>query len=83
MTVRELITLLSNEDGGRIVVMSRDAEGNGHSPLTGVFPAAYAAKTTWAGDVGLETLTDEDRERGYDEEDVAPDGAVPCLVLKP
>lgn len=33
MTVKELIEALSKEDPSRIIVMSRDAEGNGYSPL--------------------------------------------------
>lgn len=76
MTVRELIASLStctNQDA--IVILQKDAEGNGFSPLRNVAdndPAvveAYKAETTWCGEV-------------Y-EPAFAPDGAVPCVCLVP
>jgi len=41
MTVRELIELLQQEDGERVVVMSRDEEGNGFQPLVDVTTTTY------------------------------------------
>ena len=70
MTVKELIVLLQEEDQDRIVVMSKDAEGNYYSPLDDMHACAYRAETTWYGEVGLEELTEEDKENGYTEEDV-------------
>mgnify|MGYP005615571909 FL=1 len=81
MTVAELIELLKTVEQDRIVVMSKDSEGNGYSPFSGIFTAAYRADSTWSGEIGLEELTDEDRKQGYSDEDVI-DG-VPCIVLQP
>ena len=85
MTVKELIEELSKlENQDRIVVMSRDAEGNGYSPLYCLSHAAYQAESTWSGEIGLEPndLDDEAREEGYTEDDVLEDG-VPAPVLYP
>ena len=81
MKVRRLIELLENIDGDRAVVMSQDGEGNSFSPLHSIETCAYAADTTWRGEVGPEVLTKEDRERGYGDEDIV-DG-VPALCLWP
>ena len=82
MTVKELIEELKQLDETRIVVMSRDAEGNGYSPLSHFWTGAYRAETTWMGDVGLEKLTAKDRKDGYGEEDVIDDGD-PAVILCP
>lgn len=83
MTVCELIKLLQAEDPELFVVLSKDAEGNGYSPLFGVTSnSVYEAESTWSGEVGLQTLTPELIEQGFTEEDVKTTG-VPCLVLDP
>jgi len=83
MTVGELVELLLGEpDQTREVIMSKDAEGNGYSPLHGMWCGRYRAESTWSGEVGLEGLDDEMRKRGYSDEDVATDG-VPALILTP
>ena len=82
MTVKKLIEKLQMEDPDRLVVCQKDPEGNGYSPLEDWWTGAYRAETTWSGEAGLETLTDENREAGYSEEDVIADG-VPALFLVP
>lgn len=84
MTVKELRELLKDHDENRIVVMSKDAEGNDFSPLYDARTAAYRAETTWSGEIGLEPsdLDAEARAQGYSEDDVKHDG-VPALVLWP
>jgi len=82
MTVGELIEKLKEEDPSRIVVMSSDAEGNGHSPLSDFWTGMYLAESTWSGEVGMEELTDDDREHGYTEDDVIEDGQK-ALILCP
>lgn len=74
MTVRELILRLStckNKDA--IVILQKDAEGDGYSPLRDdndpAVVDAYVAETTWYGEV-------------YSA-DEAPGNAVPCIVLVP
>ena len=82
MKVRELIEQLQKIDPDREVIMAGDAEGNNYSPLYSLWEGAYRADTTWSGEVGFESLTDEDREAGYSEEDVIEDG-VPAVILCP
>jgi len=81
MTVKELIEQLSEMDPDRIVIVSKDSEGNGYSPLCDVATAVYIAETTWSGEIGLEELTEEDIQQGYDEEDVKE--GEPAVVLWP
>lgn len=81
MTVKELKELLNIHDDNRIVIMSKDAEGNSYSPLCHAYEGSYLATSTWAGEAGLESLTEEDIRLGYTEEDIL-DG-VPALILKP
>lgn len=86
MTVRELITALLDCNMDDIVIMSKDAEGNYHSPLSAVDSNyGYVPTTTWYGDVGLRQVPPELIDRGYTEEDcyMAPENAIPCVVLGP
>jgi hypothetical protein len=79
MTVQELIDELNKiENKDRQVIMAKDAEGNGYSPLSSFWLGAYRAETTWCGDVGFESV--DDLEEGYDEEDVIDDGE-PAVIL--
>ena len=79
MTIKELIEQLLTLDQNRIVVMSRDQEGNGFKELCDIETAAYDSKSE---EIGLESLTDKDRARGYSEEDVMEDG-VPAVIFWP
>jgi hypothetical protein len=87
MTVRELIAILSDMDPDRVVIMQKDADGNGYSPLRdeGVHDdSVYIAETTWHGEVKYAELTPELESCGYSEEDCAePGDGVPCVVLVP
>jgi hypothetical protein len=84
MTKDELIRELTELDvpGDTMIVMSKDAEGNDHSPLADLSLGMYDAESTWAGEV---YMTDEAREASGmpDEYGEAPDTAVPALVLCP
>lgn len=82
MKVKELKKLLEDVSDDRIVILQKDAEGNGYSPLEGIDDeSSYQAETTWCGEVGIERLTPELKKDGYTEEDVV-DGE-PALVLYP
>lgn len=82
MTVGELIKALATENPDRVVIMARDAEGNGYSPLDEWYSTgAYEATCAWAGKVGLEALTAAAANAGFTEDDVI-DG-VPALILWP
>lgn len=69
MTVAELIAALQRMEQDRVVIMQKDSEGNGYSPLADVDPCAYQAETTWSGELWPE---------GHAEND-----CVPCVVLSP
>jgi len=81
MKVKKLIEILSKVDQNRIVVVSRDAEGNSFSPFCDYSLGAYVKDSAWSGEVGLESLTEENRIAGYTEEDVKK--GKPCIVLWP
>jgi hypothetical protein len=52
MTVRELKEVIASLPDEMEVVLQRDSEGNGYSPLSGVDPdAVYISETRWYGDV--------------------------------
>ena len=51
MTVKELKEAIANLPDEMVVVLQKDSEGNGYSPLSDVDPdAVYIPKTTWSGD---------------------------------
>ena len=81
MTVGQLIGLLRNEDLNRIVILQKDGEGNGYSPLSRYETASYLAESTYSGEVHPENLTPEHIEQGFTEEDIK--GGIPALVLVP
>ena len=82
MTVKELKELLKNVDDNRLVVLAKDEEGNGFSPLADINDNSnYEAEGSWWGSVGIEKLTPELIKRGYTEEDLG--NGVPALVLWP
>lgn len=84
MTVAELIAELIKMDPTRIVVLQKDAEGNGYSPLAGANDnAAYEQETKWFGQVKRQRLSAEDKERGYTKADICGKDAIPCVVLWP
>jgi hypothetical protein len=71
MKVAELIAKLQGMPQDSIVVLQKDAEGNGYSPLSGVDPnSTYVAKEDMV-------YSPVDRAGGYGE------GGVPCVVLYP
>lgn len=82
MTVKELIEELLKIDLDRIVILQKDSEGNGYSPLAGIDGnAVYNAETTYCGEVKIAYLTTELIKQGFSDDDVG-DGQ-PCLVLYP
>lgn len=82
VTVKELIEILQKEDPNKVVVMSRDPEGNGYSTLCDIDGNSRHDLET--GETGLETLTEDLKVAGYTDEDVMsyPD-AVSCIVFWP
>ena len=78
MTVQDLISRLAAEDPSRLVVLSRDGEGNSYSPLSSVERYDYDAEER---EIGFNTITPELEAQGYDEDDEIE--GVPALVLWP
>lgn len=66
MKVKELKEILSKIDDETIVVISSDSEGNSYSPLSSYSPDYNYSD----GEIGLKKLTDDDKSKGYTEEDL-------------
>lgn len=81
-TLRAEIARLNHLPGETLVVMAKDGEGNGFSPLADLDEAMYEADSTYSGD---RYLSDEDREATGepDEYGEAPESAVPAVFLWP
>ena len=56
-TVGELLDYLATQPRDRKVILRKDAEGNGHSPLAEAWEAIHVADSTYSGEV---YPTDED-----------------------
>ncbi len=82
MTVKDLREALADLPDDMLVVMAKDAEGNGYSPLAEATETMYAAETTWSGDAYLtpEQRANDPQAGEYDE---APDEAVRAVLLGP
>jgi len=50
MTVKELIDQLKSLPDDMEVIISKDAEGNSHSPMYNVSEGWYVPDSTWSGD---------------------------------
>jgi hypothetical protein len=82
MKVRELKLLLEDVDDDRIVIIQKDGEGNGYSPLELIDDESnYLADSTWSGEVKYPKLTPELKKQGYGEEDCGE--GEPALILVP
>lgn len=58
MTVKDLKEQLADLPDDMEVILQKDAEGNGYSPLAGIDPdAIYIPDSTWSGDVYDSTWT--------------------------
>jgi len=82
MTVGELIDRLATINPDRIVVMSKDGEGNSKSPLDDMEECTYVAETTWCGETSPEELTPALEGQGFSEDDILK-GGEPALCLWP
>lgn len=80
MKIWQLITILQQHDPEREVIIARDAEGNGYSPIS----SEAGGTCSWDAEnaeVGLEELTEEDIAHGFSEDDVKE--GVPAFVIYP
>lgn len=83
MKVKDLIRELQLIDPELDVIIQKDSEGNGYSPIAGTDEnCIYIAETTWYGDVYDSTWTADDADMG--EEEWAKILEKPrCVVLYP
>jgi len=71
MKIKELIEALSLFPQEREVIMARDPEGNGYSPLSDIDRCLYLPETSYSGEI-------------FDEQDKTEfEDAVPAIVLWP
>lgn len=71
MNIKELIEAIKNLNPETEVIVQKDSEGNGFSPLCDVYDMFYMPDNTWQGEV-------------YDKNDPDRDmRAIPCIVLCP
>jgi len=82
MTVKELIELLREMPPDALVVLSRDSEGNDYSELHSYWEGLYVNSEGYGEMHVAGPLTDELREQGYTESDVAH-GGIPAICLIP
>ena len=86
--LRKALASFARLPGSTPVILQKDAEGNGYSPLAGGEEAMYLPLSDWSGEVHLtpEGLAEKLAESNslYDEEDDAPpEEAVRAIVLYP
>lgn len=68
MTVKDLKEQIADLPDDMEVILQKDSEGNGYSPLAGVDPdGIYVADTSWSGQVFDGNWTSD--EAGYEEKD--------------
>lgn len=87
MKVSALIKALQACDPNAIVVLSTDAEGNDHRPVSYADASRHYCPDPdgHSGEVRYLALTPELERRGFGEEDLVGErpNAVPCVVLFP
>jgi hypothetical protein len=87
-TVGDLLDYLATQPRDRKVILSKDEEGNGFSPLAEGGESMYAAESTWSGSVhptpeDLAELMASPNNPGYSDEDAAPEDAERVVLLWP
>lgn len=83
-TVGELLDYLAQQPRDRKIVLAKDAEGNGYSPLADAEEAIYVPESTWSGEIypTPEQIAAEDNpEDQFDGS--GEEGAVRVVLLGP
>jgi hypothetical protein len=76
-TVGELKAALADYPDDLLLILQKDSEGNGYSPLAGAARGLYDALNTWSGECY------EPRDQVDDPDDEAPSSAVDAVILWP
>ena len=85
-TVAEMMDILSQMDPNAIVILARDAEGNGYYEFDSIDSdgTMYIPDRLGHGEIKYAVLTDEMKDNGYGSDDLAETGqGIPCVVLYP
>jgi len=84
MTVKDLIKQLKKLPQDSIVILQKDAEGNGYSPLSYACPdAVYQTDSIWSGQVYSTEWSAEDACMDEEEWETFKRNTPPCVVLVP
>lgn len=84
MKVKELIEALQKIDPECEVILQKDSEGNGYSPLEDIDDdAIYIANNDWSGDVYSLQWTAEEVDIDEDEWEDIKRSSPKCVVLFP
>lgn len=83
MNVEELRKFLESYPDDVEIILQKDSEGNGYSPLDGADEAMYVAETAWSGEAYMTDAQIDTHLSGYTDEDRAPEDAVRVIVLWP
>lgn len=84
MIVSELINELKKLDQNKIVILQKDGEGNGYSPLSGSDEGSiYEAVSTYSGDVFSTSWSADDACMSPDEWEAFKKVMPGCVVLYP
>jgi hypothetical protein len=82
--VKQLIDILKACNSEDEVILAKDSEGNGFSPLASCEACIYVPETTWYGEIHLRELTPKLESCGYSEEDLySGDKGTNAIVLWP
>lgn len=68
ITVKSLMEELKKLPQDSFIIMQKDGEGNGYSPMAGVDEAYYQPTSTWSGEMVSEDLEDYEDEEQMEEE---------------
>jgi hypothetical protein len=78
MKIRELIAELQELPEELDVIVAKDAEGNGYSPLENLSERLYKPDSPYSG-----SLIDEDQEDEFDDEEEDEGSVIKSVVLWP
>ncbi|MFE3202213.1 hypothetical protein [Embleya sp. NPDC059237] len=85
--LRRAVAALADLPNDTPVILAKDGEGNGYSPLARISDGMYFAESTYQGERYLtdEQLADEMARpgSGWSEDDGAPEGSVLAVFLEP
>lgn len=82
MTVGQLKKLLEGLHDDRVVIKSKDEEGNGFEEVSLISRnQCFKRDCGHEIDIKHETLTKKLKEQGYDEEDCGDSSYKPCIVI--